>query len=268
MRLLLFFGLFFFSSLAANSFFATEENATLAQKEQKVLYLTYEHIPKRVIQGEVFSVTLKTLSTVRNYIDVTYTLADAQGLEVLSEVPERRESTKYLYDTFYFIAKEKDARLPSFEAKLLTDTYDTYKTTTLAGEGLNIISLNPRRNFSHVIANSFELMEYKTSSYDSEHNIVIFVARAFNSDLSSIKLGGIEKQGIESISGDHVESRVTYYAVIDKKMEELSFSYFNLHTNNFLQVTIPIIVEEDTVVTQTDLKPTDQSKEQIGRAHV
>lgn len=264
MRLLLFLFLLLFYSLSANSFFATEENSTLVQEEQqKVLYLSYEEIPKRVIKGEVFSVTIKTLSTVRDYIDVSYSLSNFRGLEVLSEIPERRQSSKYLFDTFYFIAKSENAKLPDFEAKLVTDTYDTYNTTLLTGETLNIISLNPRKNFAHVIANSFELMEYKTSSYDSEHNIVIFVARAFNSDLGAFKLEGIEKQGIESISGDHVEARITYYAVIDKKIENLSFSYFNLHTNDFLQVALPIIVEEDSVVTQTDLKPTDQSKEQI-----
>ncbi len=56
---------------------------------------------------------------------------------------------------------------------------------------------------------------------------------------------------------------MTYFLVINKDLEEFSFSYFNLLKNKFMKVTIPIIVDDDSVTTQTDLKPKDQSKEQL-----
>ena len=46
-------------------------------------------------------------------------------------------------------------------------------------------------------------------------------------------------------------------------METLSFSYFNLKKNNFELVDIPIILDDDSVTTQSDLKPKDQSRERL-----
>jgi hypothetical protein len=59
------------------------------------------------------------------------------------------------------------------------------------------------------------------------------------------------------------DSRVTYFVVVDKKLETFKFSYFNLQQNRFNNISIPIVVDDDKVVTQTDLKPKDQSKERI-----
>lgn len=263
MRIVLFIGFFFFSTLWANEALSEDLNESSSQYKQKVLYLSYEKIPQRVIQGEVFPVTIKTLSTVRDYIDVSYELVGDTGLKVLNQTPYREEKSKYLYDTFYFTASDSDARLPDFKASLIDGKNIDYKTTTLTGKTLNVITLNPTKNFSQIIADSFELIDYKTTAYDNEHNIVIFMARAFNTDLNSLHLNGVFKQGVESLSGNHKESKITYYAVIDKKIEEFTFSYFNLNTNNFSLLTIPIIVDDDSVATQTDLKPTDQSKERL-----
>jgi hypothetical protein len=262
-RILLFLGLFFFATLFANEVLSEDLNESSAQYEQKVLYLSYEKIPQRVIQGEVFPITIKTLSTVRDYIDVSYELLGERGLKPLNHTPYREEKSKYIYDTFYFTAFSSDVRLPDFKASLIDARNIKYKTTTLAGEELNVITLNPTKNFSQIIADSFELIDYKTTSYDNEHNIVIFVARAFNADLNALDLHGVFKQGIESLSGNHKESKITYYAVIDNKIEDFTFSYFNLNTNNFSLITIPIIVDDDSVTTQSDLKPTDQSKERL-----
>lgn len=240
-----------------------EIEETTDEQKQKVLYLSYENIPKRVIQGEIFPITIKILSTVQDATDIHYELLYAQGLTSLNELPERQKRSKYFYDTFYFKANEVGARLPDFEVEARDVNASRYKKSLLEGEELNVIALNPDSKFSNIIANAFELMDYKTSSYDNEHNIVIFVARAFNADLHDIHLRHVKKQGIESVVGDFFESRVTYYAIIDKNIEELRFSYFNLHTNNFSMLSVPIIVEDDSVATQTDLTPKDQSKERL-----
>ncbi|MDA3907805.1 MAG: hypothetical protein PF437_01830, partial [Sulfurimonas sp.] len=59
------------------------------------------------------------------------------------------------------------------------------------------------------------------------------------------------------------DSKIVYYAVINKDIEHFSFSYFSLEKNKFLRINIPIIVIDDSVTTQTDLKPTDQSRERL-----
>lgn len=227
----------------------------------KVIYISYDEIPKRVIKGEIFSVTYKTLSTVKNFNDVLYEFSNQTGVKVLDETPKRVQKGKYYFDTFHMKATQKNAKLPDVEAFLMAP--HDYNSTILKGAKLNVISLNPSKIFSDIIANNFSIQEYKTTVYDDTHNIVIFVASAENSDLKQIHFSNVYKQGLESFSGDYNNAKVTYFVVIDKKVENFTFSYFNLLKNDYALVTIPIIVNDDSVTTQSDLRPRDQSHDKI-----
>ncbi len=239
----------------------TEEEITQNDALQKVIYLSYEKIPQRVIKGEIFKVTIKTLCVVKDFVDITYELSGSEGLKLLSDFPSRETDPKHYLETFYFLATSDNAKLPDFKATLLDYNNNKYDTTTLEGEKLNVISLNPKSDFSNIIANSFDIVEYKTTSYDAKYNIVVFVAAATNSNISALKLNGVYKQGIESVADSYLNSKITYYAIIDKGVENLTFSYFNIIKDKFIQIDIPIIVNDDSVTTQSDLKPKDQSHE-------
>ncbi|OHD99210.1 MAG: hypothetical protein A3E21_06350 [Sulfurimonas sp. RIFCSPHIGHO2_12_FULL_36_9] len=239
----------------------TEEEITQNDALQKVIYLSYEKIPQRVIKGEIFKVTIKTLCVVKDFVDITYELSGSEGLKLLSDFPSRETDPKHYLETFYFLATSENAKLPNFKATLLDYNNKKYDTTTLEGEKLNVISLNPKSDFSNIIANSFDIVEYKTTSYDATYNIVVFVAAATNSNISALKLNGVYKQGIESVADSYLNSKITYYAIIDKRVENLAFSYFNIIKDKFIQINIPIIVNDDSVTTQSDLKPKDQSHE-------
>ena len=230
----------------------------------KVIYSNYENVPKRVVKGEVFSVTLKSLSTVRDFEDIDYKLLNLSGLKVLTEYPEREERGKYFYDTFYFLATQSWARLPDINATLIAS--QEYNSTIISGSKLNVITLNPKKNFSNILAKNFELLEFKTTSFDATHNIIVFVATAQSSNIKAMQFKNVFKQGVESVTESHLESRITYFLVIDKTIENFSFSYFNNSSNKFLTLTIPIIVNDDSVTTQSDLKPKDQSHERIKMA--
>ncbi len=227
----------------------------------KVLYLSHTDIPDRVVKGEVFSITLKTISTVRDFNNITYEFQNMQGLNILNSIPYRERKKKYFLETFKFIATRSLAKLPDITASIKADT--EFQTTTLLGKKLNVITLNPKKDFSNIIANSLELLDYKTTSYDTKHNIIVFTAIAQNSDLSVIEFQNVFKQGTESLKKSYTDPKITYFVVIKKDIEKFSFSYFNLINNKFDKVSIPIIVDDDSVTTQTDLKPKDQSKEKI-----
>ncbi len=51
--------------------------------------------------------------------------------------------------------------------------------------------------------------------------------------------------------------------MINKDIENFSFSYFDLKKNKYSHLVIPIIVNDDSVTTQSDLKPKDQSRERL-----
>jgi hypothetical protein len=48
---------------------------------------------------------------------------------------------------------------------------------------------------------------------------------------------------------------MTYYAIINKSLEYFEFSYYNLSSNSFKNILIPILVTDDSVSTQSDIKP-------------
>jgi hypothetical protein len=267
---LLLIALIFFTTLLANNDNGFMQNTEVEFKEiqpqSNVLYLSYENIPSRVIKGEIFSITIKALSTVKDFTDITYKLSTLQGLKLLTKSPIRQKKGHYYIDIFYFLVTSKYAKLPTITGELVDEYKSVYKKDILRSKELTVIKLNPKSNFSNIVARSFELQEYKTKKYDNEHNIIVFVAKAQQCNIASFKLQNVYKQGIESSSKSYINSKITYYAVIDKKIQNFSFTYFNTLDNKFIDIIIPIVVVDDSVTTQTDLKPKNQSREQLKMA--
>lgn len=243
------------------------ESVTLPNKEELTLEqgvaLEYKKIPSRVLKGEIIKVAIKASPLVDDFTDITYETTGSVGLKLLSKTPNREVEGKNHYDTFYFLVTDTGARLPNFEASLLTNSNKEYKKTTLFGEELNVVALNPKSDFANIVADSFEVTSYKTTSYDALHNIVVFIATARNCYISSFKLKDVFKQGVESITESNIDSKITYYAIINKNIDNFSFSYFNLTQNKFVQIDIPIVVNDDSVTTQSDLQPIDHSHERL-----
>ena len=237
--------LFLFASLHAN----------------KVIYLSYDEAPQRVLKGEIFSFTVKSLSTVKGFKDIRYKFSNLSGLKMLTTYPKRKKKGKYFYDTFYALSTKSRAKLPDINATLIAS--QDYNSSFIEGEKLNIVTLNPRKNFSEIIADEFELVEYKTTAFDKTHNIIVFVATAKNCNIDAMHFKNVLKQGKESSTPSYLDSKITYFLVIDKRIENFTFSYFSLKRNKFLTTTIPIVVEDDSVTTQSDIKPKDQSKERL-----
>ncbi len=243
--------------------FMPERAASDAEESQvvpQVLYLHYEQVPERIFRGEVFSVTLKVLSTEVQYEDIDYSFTEGFGYKLLTPLPERRAEGRYLYDTFYFKATgSRRMRIPDITASVRFSDAASSAPTTLEGKALEVVTLNPPKNFAHILADSFEITNYKTTRYNGEFNTAIFEAKATRCDIESLYFEGYEKQGADSVEPSHHEATITYYVIIPKELENLKFSYFNLQREKFVDVLIPIIVEDDSVSTQSDLKPTEQS---------
>ena len=226
----------------------------------KVLYLNYQDYPNSVVKGEIFPVTIKTLSTVGMQDRIVYKFSNHRGLKVLNDTPKRSKDGKFTVNKFFFIATASPAKLPDVRASIKGTSYET---TYLRGHHIDVIALNPKKDFSNVIASSFKVIESKTTSFDEQRNILVFVAKAKNTLLKSMHFQNVYKQGVESLKGSYLNPRITYFVIIDKKVENFTFSYFDITKNRFIQISIPIVVDDDSVTTQSDLKPTNQSHDRI-----
>jgi hypothetical protein len=70
-------------------------------------------------------------------------------------------------------------------------------------------------------------------------------------------LKNVLSQGFESKLPNVDESVMTYYAIIPNEVKSLDFTIFNLSKNRYESISIPIVVVDDAVSTQSDLSPTD-----------
>jgi hypothetical protein len=109
----------------------TKENQL---KTKKVLYLSYDYIPKRVVTQEIFSITIKALSIINDTIDIKYTFKNFKGVKILNENPYREKKEKYFYDKFYFKALSKNIKLPDIKASVIDTKSTNYKPTFFLGK--------------------------------------------------------------------------------------------------------------------------------------
>ena len=227
------------------------------QAKQKVIYLSYfdknykENIPERVYNGQYFSVTLKTLSTLKQYDKLKYTFKGARGLNLQNHVPKRKKSGAYVLDTFTFLATSSKITLPNFTVSLGKES------STLKGENIVGVTLNPDKKFSSLLADDFKITAINAKKYDNKHNILTFEAEIKHGNIKVFKLNNANEQGFESVKNDIENASMTYYAVIAKKYDTLVFTYFNLSKERYMKVKIPVEVIDDSVSTQSDLKPTE-----------
>ena len=235
--------------------------ADIAEDEiqAKLLYQSYYELPKKLFKGQVFTLTIKALSAKEDYESLSYEFSNAIGLELLETEPVRKKDGPYLYDTFYFHVKGHRVRTPDISTSLIFKDYSGDLEETLKGVSIETVSLNPEKDFSSILANEFKILDYKTSQYDNQHNIVVFSAEAKMANLKDFSLNIATKQGIDAYEQNLSYSSATYYAVVSKQLNELKFSYFDLNTRHFKDVIIPVIVENDRVSTQTDLAPTQNT---------
>ena len=150
-------------------------------------------------------------------------------------------------------------RTPDVLASLVFENYSGAMQQVLAGKKIETLDLHPDESYCGVLANSMQVTEYKTTRYDGNNNIVIFTIKAKMANLNNFVLKNSHKQGIETISSQWPNSVATFYAIIPSFMHNLKFSYLNLESEKFEKLLIPIIVSDDSVVTQTDLNPYETS---------
>lgn len=257
MRFLALFLLTF--TLAFSNTYTDESVSIQEERKAKFLYQSYYELPKKLFKGQVFTITIKTLSTKKGFDDIVYEFSSSVGLKNISNERKREIISPYFYDTFYFQVTGDEVRTPDVKTSLIFEELDTELTDTLDGVQINTVNLNPDEDFSSVLADDLKILEYKTTQYDDLHNIVVFSAEAKMANLNEFSLNVAKKENIDSYKENLPYSKITYYAVVSKQLDELKFTYFNLQKRRFIDIIIPIVVNNDMVSTQTDLAPTQNT---------
>lgn len=216
--------------------------------------LQFDNLPAHPYIGEIIAVSVKLTPVDIASGNIEYTLQNEEGVRIFSDTPRRSVKEDGVYDTFYFLVQSAAIRLPDITATLSATGRNS---ETLSGATLSATPLNPPSTFAKVLADSFTIINYKTTPYNNESNVVIFTVKASRCNISDFSIPNAIKQGFESKLPNVGESQMTYYAIIPNSEQNLNFSFFNLKKQRYESLVIPIIVDDDTVSTQSDLSPTD-----------
>ena len=245
-------------SLESNASVEAFEETQQAPEEEiqaKLLYQSYHDLPSKLFKGQIFKLTIKSLSAKGDFSDINYTFSDARGLKLLTPEPERKFEPPYFYDSFYFQVTQSRVHTPRIHTTLHFNDGSSALQEEFEGVKIDTVRLNPEDDFSSVLAEEFKILEYKTSQYDNQHNIVVFSSEGKMANLNDFSLKFAIQEGIDAYEADYPYATSTAFVVVSKQLNELKFSYFDINTRRFKDVIIPIIVDSDRVSTQTDLAP-------------
>jgi len=121
-----------------------------------------------------------------------------------------------------------------------------------------IRKLYPPKDFCGVLADKLEISETILASYDNKNNIVYWTITAKNGNLSDFNLS-YNQQKLYFLDSNDTYSSYSYSALVPLNQKDFKFSYFNLPTQQYKTIKFHINLQNETVSTQTDIKPMAKS---------
>ena len=240
-------------ALICSSLFAEEGTFS---GQAKSLFLSIEEIPQKVYVGQVFPIKVKAI-VANNKIDaINTTFSGAANVDVLNpQNPWERSRDNTYYNTFYCKINSKTAVMPRLNVALTQEREPVESEVLALSVPSQLIQLKADPFFSNVIAQSLTINKHKTTTFDAKNVIVVLEIETTGANLKDFALSGIAKSGIDSFSDTGTSQKIYYYAIVPNYQKSFDFTYFDLPSNKFNKITLPMVIESDEVSTQLGLNP-------------
>ena len=109
-------------------------------------------------------------------------------------------------------------------------------------------------NFSNVLAKNLKIKNIISSKYNGKYNMVSFTLLGENANINDFTLH-LKDENLTIIS----PQKATYLGLIEKDKKNIVFYYFNTQKNNYQKIEIPVNIKEETISTQTNLNPEENT---------
>jgi len=228
----------------------------------KNLYVSYKEVPKQVYKNQRFEVKIKALITTNNFDSIATSFSNSKNINIINPKASWKKVSNANYEVkFFFKANKGNFTLPSFSVKLVKNGNVT-EVSTLSPTSIRYSDIaKGDERFSNIIAKDFKLKAYKTKQYNNKESLTIIDIDAVNSNLEDFSLYGIQEQGTSKLTDNYPNQNLIYYLVLPVHKKKVEFEYYNTTTKSFITVTVPLILQNELVSTQTDLNPNDSSFE-------
>ena len=231
--------------------FFTFNTLLSAQSEFK-----YSYMPKKVYENQLFPVTVIGIGEDGSN-PPQFTFDPSSQIKPLFDQPLIVQNGNDSFYTFYFKASRDDIRIPSLYIR------SSFAETSLNAHTIFIKSLTKRNDFSNVLAADMKIKNSQVSNYDEKSHIVTLSIEAFEANIEDMDLNNTQESGIENISREFAKVEAEFYVVLPVKEKQLKFTYFNTIKNQYITLKVPVVVEDATVTTQSDLNPKEDSFEKL-----
>ena len=226
--------------------------------DSSAIFLSYINRPTRVYKDQIFELKLKALIAI-DFEDMKTEFEDILHVELFNpNSPWVEIAPNHYENTYYLKALQNDAKLPKILLTLVKDSVDI-EGKILEPFELQIISLIGDRFYSGVLAQNLNLTRYKTTRFDTNSLITVVELDSKNANLENFHFKDVIKSGIEHIEGEFPDRSMVAYAIFNDNESDVIFTYFNLEANKFERITLPVVLEESEVSTQTGLNPNESA---------
>lgn len=246
-----------------------EENlAPQISNEEKIeqvfynnLFLSIEKIPDKVFVNQIFSLELKATKDAQVDGELKLEIPNNLEFEVINPDSKWEKISDSIYtNRLYLKLKNINATLPKISLQLLQNS-QVIESTILNLPTPKVLKLSLDDKFSSVLANSLIVKKSKTSRFDNENLIMILEIESSFGNLRDFSVKNVKKEGIDSSSNTFPDETIYYFAIFDNHKKSINFSYYNLVSNSYKFIEIPVLVEEDEVSTQVGLNPKESPYE-------
>jgi len=214
----------------------------------------YSYMPKKVYENQVFPVTVICVSECTKEVP-QFTFDEMSNIQPLFDTPSVIHNGSDSFFTFYFKAGQIDVRIP----RLFINNH--INELTLDTHMISLGTLELREDFCGVLAADMKITNSQVSNYDEKNNLVIFSIEALEANVEDMYLNNVLESGIEHIQRESSKVLGEFYFVVPEKQKNIKFTYFNTIKNQYVDLSVAIELVNNTVVSQTDLNPTEDSFE-------
>jgi len=237
-----------------NEEFYVEEDDDNPLVRSQSIFLSYIKKPEKIYLSQHAYIKIKAIITNNNVDDIKTSFINSKNVKILNPNSSWRKVSDTTYENSYTLKVfSTDAHIP--DIKITTSANGKVRSETLPSFNPKIIALREDKAFSLVLADDFTLLDHHEKKYDEKSNIVVLEINATGSNLEDFHIPYALRDGIDDIKYNGNNQRIYYFAIIPNDIKIFKFKYFDLQNNKYNIVSFPVILQDSSVSTQTDLNP-------------
>jgi hypothetical protein len=232
----------------------TEDENTRFVSSQS-LFLSTVNSPKKVYLNQHFTLRIKAVATGREVHQIRSQFLDGKDYKIYNpKSPWKKVGDNSYLNQYEIKLLSKTAQMPAIKV-FVEDKRGAVISEVLEPVALSLIALKKSEVFSGVVASALNIHSHHAKKYDDNSNIVLLEINATNANLEDFHLPFAIREGIDSLKKANHQQSIYYFATLPNYQKTLKIKYFNSQTNRFNILTLPILITDSSVSTQTNLNP-------------